>query len=212
LKFCYSNPRFIIKPVIGSLGKGIRVIDMKDVTDFNALYNELNSGHYVAEEYLTACREISEFNPDSLNTIRVVTYSNGNVFRVIGSFIRMGVKGSNIDNAHAGGVFAHVDVTTGTVTTEGVTTIGDRYVNHPTSGKRILGFQIPVWDKIIDTCRAAAGVIPEARIIGWDIAVANDYRVVIIEGNHMPDFDVMQSTARKGVKKQLMSIVEADMS
>ena len=153
------------------------------------LYNELYSGDYIAEEYVTACKEIAEFNPGSLNTIRIVTFVNKSTFKVFGSFFRMGLPGSQVDNAHAGGVFATVDVDSGIVTTQGLNTKGESFIFHPASGKQIIGFQIPVWDKIIDVCRKAAALTPEAKIVGWDVAVTDKYEVVMIEGNHMPDFE-----------------------
>ena len=108
-----------------------------------------------------------------------------------------------------GGVFARIDVSTGIITTEGITTNGNSYILHPTSYKQIIGFQIPHWKEIVETCRQASHTIPEAKIVGCDIAIRKDYSIVIIEGNHMPDFDVMQSPARKGVKKEFLEIVNS---
>ena len=209
IRFCQRHSRFIVKPLSESRGAGIRLITIREIDDIATLHNELSAGNFIAEELIVACDEISAFNPDSLNTIRVVTYSNGNKFHVVGSFFRMGRKGSFIDNAHAGGVFGRIDVETGIITTEGTTTFGDRFILHPTSKKQIIGFQIPIWDTIIDTCRQAARSIPEAKIVGWDIAIKQDYSIEIIEGNHMPDFDVMQSPARKGVKKEFLEMVNS---
>lgn len=209
VQFCQKHPKFILKPVAESRGKGIRFISIDDINDIADLYNKYASKNYIAEELVTACSEIAAFNPESLNTIRVVTFWNGKKFNLIGSFFRMGVKGSHIDNAHAGGVFARIDVKTGEIDTEGITTSGDRFMDHPTSGQQIYGFRIPCWEDIIDTCRQAARSIPEAKIVGWDIAIRKDYTIVIIEGNHMPDFDVMQSPARQGVKKQFLEIVKS---
>jgi len=209
IRFCQAHPRFIVKPLAESRGAGIRLVTINYVEDIAKLYNELSAGNYIAEELIIACDEIAEFNPGSLNTVRVVTYSNEDRFHVIGSVLRMGVRGSQVDNAHAGGVFARIDVSTGVISTEGITTSGERYILHPTSGKQIIGFRIPHWEDIIETCRKASRSIPEAKIVGWDIAVRKDYSIVIIEGNHMPDFDLMQSPARKGVKKEFLEIVNS---
>jgi hypothetical protein len=209
VRFCEKHQKFILKPMAGSRGNGIKLITIDDAEDVAALYNQLSSKNFIAEELITACKEIAEFNPDSLNTLRVVTFWNGRRFNLIGSFLRMGVKGSHIDNAHAGGVFARVNVKTGEIDTEGITTTGERFIDHPTSHKTIYGFRIPCWEDIIDTCRQAARSIPEAKIVGWDIAIRKDYTIVIIEGNHMPDFDVMQSPARQGVKREFLEIVKS---
>ena len=209
IRFCTKHPKFIVKPLAESRGAGIRMINVNTIDEIATLHNELSAGNFIAEELIVACKEILEFNPDSLNTVRVVTFCNGDKFHVIGSFFRMGRKGSHIDNAHAGGVFGRIDVETGIITTEGTTTFGDRFILHPTSKKQIIGFQIPEWPKIVATCREASRSIPEAKIVGWDIAVRQDYSIEIIEGNHMPDFDVMQSPARKGVKKELLEVINS---
>lgn len=206
-RFTSQHQKFIVKPVTGSLGQGVRLIHVNSSTDFQLLYSDLTCGNNILEAHITACSEIASFNPDSLNTIRVVTFLDGDRFSVIGSFFRMGLKGSAIDNAHAGGIFATVDVDTGIVKTEGVNSYGDRFILHPGSGKQIVGFQIPKWTEIISVCKDAAQNIPEAKIVGWDVAITKDYSIVIIEGNHMPDFDTMQSPARKGIKKELLDAI-----
>lgn len=206
-QFTDVHRRFIAKPVTGSLGLGIKIISADDPSDVAFLYEDLKTKDYLVEELVTACSEIAGFNPDSLNTVRVVTFLDGNNVRLVGSFFRMGLKGKNIDNAHAGGIFAKVDVNTGILVTEGVNTDGQNFIFHPTSHKQIIGFQIPMWNEIVNTVRLAANANQEAKIVGWDVAIKSDYSIVIIEGNHMPDFDTMQSPARKGVRKELMEIV-----
>jgi hypothetical protein len=193
--------------VTGTRGTGVKVIDIDVIQDITVMYNDLAAGNYLAEQHITACEEISSFNPESLNTIRVVTYLNGSVFRIVGSFIRMGLPGSCVDNAHAGGIFARIDIHTGIVTSEGINTYGGNFVLHPGSKKQIIGFRIPHWTEVIETCRRAARAIPEAKIVGWDVAITRDYTIMIIEGNHMPDFDLMQSPARKGVKNEFLEII-----
>ena len=65
------------------------------------------------EECIEGCAELQRFHPESLNTIRVVTVRGRSGIRVLGSFIRFGRGGAVVDNAHAGGLFAHVDITEG---------------------------------------------------------------------------------------------------
>ena len=208
MSFCLLHPKFIIKPIAETRGTGVDLITTSGTEDVAKVYNDFSGKNFIAEQYITACREFAEFNPDSLNTIRVVTYLNGHVFRIVGSFIRMGLPGFRVDNAHAGGIFAYVDIETGTVASEGINTNGERFEFHPGSKKLIRGFEIPNWEKVTDTCKQAASIIPEAKIIGWDVAIRDDYEVIIIEGNHMPDFDLMQSPSRRGIKKKFYEIID----
>lgn len=196
----------IVKPISGSLGNGIRKISMKDIEDFDILYKELCEEKVLVEECLNATDEIQAFNPDSLNTIRVVTISKKPKATVFGAFIRMGRKGAVVDNAHAGGIFAQINVDTGIVESCGITTDGKRYETHPDTHKQILGFKIPHWEEIKEICMEAALSIDNLYFAGWDICIRPDGKIEFIEGNHAPDFDVMQSPLKIGVKEKLNKI------
>ena len=192
----------IIKPQAGSLGNGIVKTECRNI-DINNLWNTYKNSDILVEECIRACEEIESFNPDSLNTIRVVTISNGNKSEVFGAFIRMGRKGSVIDNAHAGGIFAQINVDSGRIESPGINTNGERFDYHPDSNKQIIDFQIPKWDLIKTTCVEASLLYKDLIFAGWDIVVLPNYDVEIIECNHAPDFDVMQSPLKTGVKQKL---------
>ena len=51
----------------------------------------------------------SFFNPTSVNTLRIVSYrdSKGEI-QILNSILRIGLAGSVVDNAHAGGMFVGV--------------------------------------------------------------------------------------------------------
>ena len=196
----------IIKPQAGSLGKGIIKTLCRNVAT-NNLWNTYKKSDILVEECIQACEEIQSFNPDSLNTIRVVTISNGNKSEVFGAFIRMGRKGSVIDNAHAGGIFAQINVINGKIESPGINTNGERFDFHPDSNKQIIDFQIPKWDLIKTTCIEASLLYKDLIFAGWDIVVLPNYDVEIIECNHAPDFDVMQSPLKIGVKQKLYDLL-----
>ena len=198
----------IIKPISGSLGSGIRKISMEDIDDIDILYNQLCEEKVLVEECLKATDEIHSFNPDSLNTIRVVTISKKPKATIFGAFIRMGRKGAVVDNAHAGGIFAQINVETGIIESCGITTGGDKYEKHPDTGKQILGFKIPYWEDIKKQCIEAALSIENLYFAGWDICIRPDGKIEFIEGNHAPDFDVMQSPLKIGVKEKLNKITK----
>ena len=198
----------IAKPIGGSQGNGIFKICAKDIEDWNGLYEKCVRENILLEECVHACEEIEEFHPQSLNTIRVVTISNKDSCVVFGALFRMGVHGSVIDNTHAGGVYAPINLKTGTIDIEAIDSNNNKYEYHPDSHKRIKGFKIPYWDQIIETCQRATRTIPDIHFAGWDLCVTNDGRVEIIEGNHAPDFDGgMQAPLKTGVKKKVQQTV-----
>lgn len=199
----------IAKPVEGWWGKGIRVIrKTEDKTEIKRLYDECMEENILLEERVQACKEIAAFHPSSLNTVRVVTISNPDKCVVFGAILRMGTGDSIIDNTHNGGIFASIDVNTGIIETDGLDSNGNKYIEHPDSHITIKGFQIPYWDKVIETCSSATKVIPKTIFVGWDVVIFDDGRVGLIEGNHAPDFDGgMQAPKKIGVKQKVKQIV-----
>ena len=191
----------VVKPIEGSLGEGIYKIKRNEIKNIDELSEKLIKENVLIEECIKACPEIEEFHPSSLNTIRVVTISNGEKSEVLGSFIRFGCHGNVVDNAHAGGVFATIDIKTGKVISNGLDTDGNEYEVHPDSNKIIKGFMIPNWNKVKDVCERASRHISELKFCGWDCVVLPSGEVDIIEGNHGPDVDVMQSPLKNGIKQ-----------
>lgn len=194
----------IIKPFAGTLGDGVKKIARNSVTDVEKfIKNNLLDGKYVVEECISAHPEIAEFHPASLNTIRVVTFSNGKKSKVFGAFLRMGNNNSCIDNAHGGGIFAQIDIDSGLVISDGIDTCRNIYELHPFSKKKIRGFIIPNWEKVKEMCIDASLVLPKIRFAGWDVAIRADGKMEFVEGNHAPDFDLMQSPLKIGVRAKV---------
>lgn len=198
----------IAKPLDESRGIGICKI-YKDDTEKNTqeLYDFYVRNNYLLEQCIDNCKELKTLHPQSLNTIRVVTIANKEKACVFSGVLRAGVGDSVVDNSHAGGVSAQINVKTGIVETDGADSNGNRYEYHPDSNIKIKGFVIPYWDVIVKTCCEAAkrSSLP---VVGWDV-VPNDNGVIeIIEGNHRPDMDVMQVRYKAGVKKQLFALIK----
>ena len=198
----------IAKPVDGTRGDGIFKIVEKEVDEWQQLYDRLIKDNCLLEQCITACEELAAFHPASLNTIRVVTISNGNRCEVFGALFRMGAHGSVIDNTHAGGIYAPINVETGTIDIPAIDAHNNHYDSHLDTGKPIKGFHIPEWDLIVATCKEASHVIPNIHFAGWDLCVNQAGQVEIIEGNHAPDFDGgMQAPLKIGVKRKLQQTV-----
>ena len=199
----------IAKPIDGTRGEGITKIHAADVKDWPALFKRFYTDNILLEQCVQSCEEFSSFHSSSLNTIRVVTISNGNKFEVFGALFRMGAHGSVIDNTHAGGIYAPINVKTGEIDVDAIDANNNHYEFHPDSHLRIRGFRIPYWERIVNACREAALVIPNIHFAGWDVCLTTDYSVEIIEGHHAPDFDGgMQAPLKIGVKKRFQKTVK----
>lgn len=194
----------IAKPIDGTRGEGIFKISSKDVKDWESLYARCVEENILLEECVHACKEIASFHPQSLNTVRVVTFSNNRKCIFFGALLRTGAHGSIIDNTHLGGIYAPIDIETGVVNHDGIDSMGNTYASHPDTGMVFSGFHIPCWGKIIDTCKEASSLLPDVFFAGWDVCLLDDGKIELIEGNHAPDFDGgMQAPFKIGVKRRV---------
>ena len=201
-EMCQSSAGLIIKPRAATEGRGICILGKEETADPDALFLELLKEDCIAEAILQSDERLAAFNPSSLNTVRVVTLYNGEHFEVFGAVVRFGRAGSAVDNVSAGGLFCALDPSTGEIITDGMDMTGKRWRQHPDSGKEFRVFRIPRWGEVLDTVKAAVKVLPDIRIAGWDIALLRDGGAALVEGNHMPDFDLLQQPLMKGVRHE----------
>jgi hypothetical protein len=72
-----------------------------------------------------------------------------------------------------------------------ISRVTEPITDHPITGKRIQGFELPLWKETVDLAIRAHETLPDIALIGWDIAVTPD-GPVIIEGNSNPGADMLQ--------------------
>lgn len=199
-----SSTGCIAKPHDGSLGQGVEIIDKQTGPQVKAWYDKMVQNEMVVEEYLHGCDAIQAFHPSSLNTIRFITFGYKDKIIPFGALIRMGVGNMVVDNTHAGGIFAHVNIKTGVIESEAVTTDGLHVSAHPDTHIPLIGFQIPMWDEITDFCLNAARHTKNI-ITGWDVVIRDDNRLEFVEANHRPDIQTMQSWFKVGSKREILA-------
>lgn len=203
-----SNYDCVVKPCDGKLGRGIFKLYKDDNhNDYQKLYASCVKDKMLVEQCIESCEDLKAFHPQSLNTIRVVTIANREKSEVFGSFLRMGRGNSVVDNAHAGGIFAQINIQDGTIESDGIDTNGYRYVYHPDSNIKLKGFKIPKWENVVATCCEVAKMAGNT-IMGWDVAINNQGEIEFVEANYGPDFDVMQSPLKVGVKEKIFSKIK----
>lgn len=194
---------YLIKPEGGSGGRGVIIANHGDFT-VEDLLNKYSKG-FMAEEIIVNHDELSEINPSSLNTIRVVTIRKEKQTEIVYAFIRFGRKGSVVDNAFCGGIICDIDLKLGIVTSAS-TEAGERHIIHPDSKKPLLGLQIPFWQEVKETALKLADVLPATRYVGWDLAVTKA-GVVMIEANCKGEF-VNQIASARGIKSEIEKLMQ----
>jgi hypothetical protein len=151
-------------------------------------FEELCSGSFLFEACLKQHPDLSVIYPHSVNTLRFITFTprQGEV-RIVSALLRLGVGGSWTDNSSSGGIFIKVHLHSGALASYARKLHrhgGSVHRTHPDTGVRLEGLIVPYFERAKDTVRAAGNHLPY-RLVGWDVAVAED-GPVLIEGNHNP--------------------------
>lgn len=184
--------KIIIKPSIASGGgKSIQFFQKKDnrwinndgtALDINYL-SKSYPGNFVIQEYVHQHPFYSQFNKESVNTIRLITYRSvkNNDIIPVQAALRIGRKGSMVDNISSGGLSCGIN-SEGKLNSFGIDPTGNKYEGYNDICFREVG---PVYgyDKIIQTAREVAGRLWYHRIAGFDLCIDHTGSIKIIEVN-----------------------------
>lgn len=193
--FISRNKRVIAKPFNGTEGNGIFIVDDNSSQDKTKIFDLINNGHHhVLEEVVKNHPAINALNPHALNTLRIVTIlDEKNKVHILCTVLRIGVSGSIIDNLSQGGIVCPIDATAGTICKNGIDLWGKEYTCHPESKISLLGYQIPLWEEVLNVINQAASIVQEVKYVGWDIAITDKDSIEIIEANPNPGVQLLQS-------------------
>jgi hypothetical protein len=199
----YAGETLCFKPTEGWGGRGF--VAAKVEIEFERLYliplgqnNRLTVSEFVSqylrsaqgmliEQYLIQHRVMADFNPGSVNTLRIWIKQTQGEAQVLGVILRVGRRQAIVDNASQGGFIVRVNMVTGqlqrAMTTELLSTEFD---THPDSGVQLTGRQLPYWNECLALARRTLSVFPHSRFAGLDMAIS-ETGPVIIELNLEPD-------------------------
>lgn len=169
---------------------------------------------YLVQPRLRRASGLADVMPGhALGTVRIVTVIDQQDEVLIPyAFIKLPVSGQVLDNfshGESGNLLCGIDVATGTMMSafrrpRGRTLL-ERVDNHPETGQRLLGREVPEWSAIQALCREAALAFRELRTLGWDVAVT-DEGLSLIEANKTYDPDGMQITLDRGIRSELVAL------
>ncbi len=203
--FLVNCGKCIVKPVNSSGGRGIFTWDIEEQKNCE----ELLGKDILLEETISQHEELSKLNEgSSVNSIRVYTVvdKNGEVYFLSAS-LRVGAVGSITDNFHTGGVAYPIDLASGVIYMPGIDRMGTQsYIFHPNTNCQVVGFMIPRWLELKKFVSCAAVLIPESRLIAWDVAITPT-GFELIEGNYAGNPNIMQATCKIGKLKDIKKYV-----
>ena len=209
---------WFVKPVDGKGGKGIERwvrVDSDRLCHGGRIVAEAELVRMLAERSRTTpCliqpriqnhSDLADLNNGALATVRALTCLNeAGEPELVGAVLRMAIGGNHVvDNLHAGGIAAGIELGSGRVGP--ATNLGSDVrlgwlERHPTTGAAIAGRQLPYGERIRPFAEQAHRSFADRILVGWDIAIAQD-GLVLVEANGAPDLDIMQRPFRRGLMR-----------
>ena len=201
-----------VKPIKGQGGKHTMCWEYLGAGQFRGNAGKIVSGSQLLDllrqvsqcrDYLVQPRLINHHDIDdlangTLSTVRVMSCRNEqDTFEVTDAVFRMTRKsGVIVDNFHAGGIAANVDIQTGELGRAGDgawgMVRGGWYERHPETNAPILHRKLPCWPELINFVQNAhTCLFSDQVVIGWDVALLEN-GPCMIEANKAPDLDIIQ--------------------
>lgn len=185
--------KLVVKPAKDMGGKGITLFVRNEngifVDDKN---NELTLSYlertykteYLIQECMKQNEYMSQFNSSSVNTLRVAVYRDVKTGKidVIGALIRIGGKGSFVDNICSGGSFVYIDEN-GKLGNFACNEIGNTYKIHNDIDFSKNEFIIPDFDKVKRFVCNVAKRMPHMNLFANDVAIDENGCLKLIEVN-----------------------------
>jgi hypothetical protein len=162
-----------------------------------------DGGEYLVQPRLANHPDIADLTPGALSTVRLLTLLDEKMEpEPVNAAFRMAIsETSPVDNFHAGGIAAAVDMATGELgRASGLGLGGDFswHEKHPLTGGVILGRRLPDWEAAKALAVAAHRLLAPRIVVGWDIGFLPD-GPCIVEGNVGPDADIHQRAELKPI-------------
>jgi hypothetical protein len=155
---------------------------------------------YILQPAVTNHPDLADLTVGALATVRILTCRDerGGYEATNASFRTSINPKSPVDNLHAGGITASVDLATGRLGQASDLGQGPRfqwYDTHPLTHGQISGRVLPFWPEAVALAERAHAAFGEWVVIGWDVAILAD-GPCLIEGNKGADLDIIQRSLR----------------
>ena len=158
LERCQELKDVVVKPsLIGKWGRGVKLFSVENgrVSDGESI-SQLLEGYgknYIIQHKVEQHEALSRLNPTSLNTIRVLSYRQGDEVFVLYAVVRIGRKGKTVDNESAGGINADIDLATGKIRKCAYGTPAEKQIPTTDVGTVLDGFQLPSVPEVLATVK-----------------------------------------------------------
>lgn len=193
--------KVLVKPVRGSGGIGVFAFEPASRDELESRLQDLGPGEWLAQEAAKVHPALAPIALDALSTARIVTMlDERGVPEIVSASIRFAVTpGIAVDNNHAGGLSALIDMETGALGKPMEIEGPGKYDRHPTNGERVEGLVVPDWQEAKELAvEAHAKAFASHVLVGWDIGFS-DRGPILIEANQRPNVRLTQRIEGKGI-------------
>lgn len=201
-----TDERIFVKRFTGGAASGVSIFVRKgdgfvdadgDKVSASMIRHKYANQDFFFEKQIKQEHVLSQFNPDTVNTIRVLTYDN----KIISASVRFGGKGDYIDNVSKGGVAVSMDITTGRLSKYGQRMYDvARYDEHPDTHLKFDGVVVTQWPEVKAVVERSMTFLPYYKSVGYDVATTDD-GPVIIEINTGAGIGLSQMGKEYGLRK-----------
>lgn len=180
---CMLHDSVVFKKSIDSDGgHGVKFIDISSSAQHCLRALIENEDNFIVQTIVKQHHVLADFNPQSVNTIRIMTLHFKGEIVVLSSVLRIGRNGSRIDNASSGGLVCVINPD-GSLRSEAFDSFANIYHKHP-QGKDFKGVIIPSFNECVELAKQLAPrFISYTRLISWDFSVDNYGAPILIEAN-----------------------------
>lgn len=181
IRLCEEEGKVIVKVPYGSSGgHGIKFWSKDTGKSLVEILSSMKT--FVIQEIVTQHEALSYLHPNSLNTVRVMTMTDGVEVKALSAIVRMGVGDSKVDNVSSGGIACGVNID-GSLKNYAFDGKGRRYDVHP-QGAHFEDIVIPHFGTCIELCKKLAPRVARfSKLISWDFAIDADAQPLLIEAN-----------------------------
>jgi len=171
----------------------------------NSIYTENQCIHdsYLIQEVLKQHPFFDQYGTSCTQTVRIVTYARlSGEIDILAILFKMGISGAHIDNIGMTGLAARVDengiISHASQEIDGILKRCDR---HPKTNAPIKDQKIPLLEEAVKLAKRAQRLVPQIRTVGWDVAITDNDKAVIIEGNTYWGWESIQHGSNYGFLK-----------
>ncbi|MCR4923299.1 MAG: hypothetical protein K5931_04750 [Lachnospiraceae bacterium] len=183
VEYVKKEEKCVIKKAIDSEGGfGVEFLQGEDKVKKLNSFLRRNKKDIVIQRAIKQHSFYSKLNESSVNSFRIRSLMTKDGVKILCSVLKIGRKGSRVDNLSGGGVFCGIGED-GTSTGIAFMENGSVIEKHPDFGYSLKDIKAPCYEKAEELVRKAHTIMGHCKLASWDVAIDEDGEAILIESN-----------------------------